>query len=449
MPALRKDDRIPMSMGGFATVVGDKPLGSGAQGEVYIVEYKGARRALKWYISSKIKENDEFRKNLVRNAEAGPPSPYFVWPIDVSLPYKGGYGYVMELFPKGNELFSDFLRTYRMSKDKVPVKIPVRFKEFDKLVLAGIRIVDSFSALHRTGKSYQDLNDGGISMNLDTGEILICDCDNIAADGTNFGIAGKQGYMAPEIVLNRNRPNVYSDRFSMAVILFKLFFRDDPFCGAKVCACCNLTDANYRRFYGEEPVFLFDPNDDSNRPVKGVSDNVIRMWANYPQFIRDLFLRAFVDGLRDPPSRPIETEWISALCRFRATVVRCDCGSTSFFQGKAEDGFACPKCGRRHPVLALNGLPVVLTRSTVLYRSQTREGSEDNATVSARVVENRNHPGVLGFKNFDDVAWEAAGPDGAFKAVAPGNAVPIRAGMDIRFDRKTRGVLIWRKDDGE
>ena len=439
MPALRKGEKVPMSMGGYAEVLDGQPLGGGAQGEVYLVEYHGAKRALKWYVSSKIRRNPEFRRNLVRNAEAGPPSPYFVWPIDVSLDYEGGYGYVMELFPKGYEQFSDFLRTYKVTKDKVPKKVPVRFSDFDKLILAGLRIVDSFTALHRTGKSYQDLNDGGISMDLQTGEILICDCDNIAADGTNLGIARKQGYMAPEVVLGDVRPNVYTDRFSMAVVLFKLFFRDDPFCGAKVCACCNLTDFNYRRYYGEEPVFIFDPSDPSNRPVKGLNDNAIRRWGHYPQYVKDMFLKAFVDGLKEPSRRPIETEWISVLSRFRSDVVSCTCGRTSFHDGS--ERFACPGCGRKSSVLMLDSRGVVLSPGARLYRRQTRSGSEDYSTVSCKVVENKNHPGIFGLKNLDDVAWEAAGPDGVWKPVAPGGAVPIRPGTEIAFDKKTRGVI--------
>ena len=125
MPSLCKGEKVPMSMGGHAVVLEGKPLGAGAQGEVYLVEHQGKRRALKWYVSSKIRGSPEFRKNLVRNAEAGPPSPYFVWPVDVSTDYKGGYGYVMELFPDGYEQFSDFLRTYRITKENPPRKVPV------------------------------------------------------------------------------------------------------------------------------------------------------------------------------------------------------------------------------------------------------------------------------------------------------------------------------------
>ena len=30
--------------------------------------------------------------------------------------------------------------------------------------------------------------------------------------------------------------------------------------------------------YGTHPVFIFNPHDTSNRPVKGIHDNPIRIW---------------------------------------------------------------------------------------------------------------------------------------------------------------------------
>ncbi len=256
MPSFKKGEPVSLNTGKSAIILNEKPLGSGGQGEVYLVSYDGAEYALKWYTSMKIRTNPDFKENLMGNARIASPNERFAWPVAVTDDYKGSYGYVMRLLPKENYEFSDFLRSYKLTKGDSPKKIPVRMADFGCLLNSAFQIVECFMDLHRLGKSYQDLNDGGISMNMSTGDIIICDCDNIASDGKNFGINGKQGYMAPEIILHQNPPNVYSDRFSLAVILFKLFFRDDPFWGRKVNKCCNLTDYNYRKFYAEEPVFI-------------------------------------------------------------------------------------------------------------------------------------------------------------------------------------------------
>ncbi|MBR6203751.1 MAG: hypothetical protein IKQ60_01615 [Candidatus Methanomethylophilaceae archaeon] len=445
MSSFSSGDRIPLMTGGYAKVVRDAPLGSGGQGEVYLVEYKGTQHALKWYTSLKMRTSVEFKENIRKNVYDGAPSERFAWPLDVTEDVNGSFGYVMRLLPKDNEEFSDFLRTYRITKTEPPRRVPVKFASFPCLIRAAIQVVDSFAALHRVGKSYQDLNDGGISMDMSTGDIIICDCDNIAPDRTNFGIAGKQGYMAPEIVLGTKTPDVYSDRFSLAVILFKLFFRDDPFWGAKVCKCCNLTDYNYRKYYGEEPVFIYHPTDSSNRPVEGIHDNVIRMWGRYPQYLKDLFTRAFVDGLKETSKRPIEIEWMSALIRLRSESFMCSCGGFSFVSDDAEKSgeCTCPKCGRSYPVLMLGKTRLPLAKDAVAYSCQTRFGSDDFEKITLKVVENRLKQGLMGLKNLDDCDWEVF-LDGTRKSVQPDKGTEIVPGMRIEFDRKTSGTVLRR-----
>lgn len=54
------------------------------------------------------------------------------------------------------------------------------------------------------------------------------------------------------------------------------------------------------QLYGTHPVFIFDPNDKSNRPVKGYQDNALIYWDLYPQNLRDLFTQAFTVGIQAP-----------------------------------------------------------------------------------------------------------------------------------------------------
>ncbi len=446
MASFSKGDVIPMESGKHATILSKEPLGSGGQGEVYLVKYGDSEYALKWYVSSKIIYNHKFRDNLKLNAETGAPNDRFAWPVDVTKEFKGSYGYVMPLLPKENEDFSDYLRTYKITKTKNPKKIPVVFSSYDCIINAALQIVDAFMALHRRGLSYQDLNDGGISMDMETGDILICDCDNIAADGSNFGILGKQGYMAPEIVLSKNPPNVYSDRFSLAIVLFKLFFRDDPLWGKRVSNCCNLTDFYFNKFYGEDPVFIYHPTDTSNRPVPGVCNNVMRLWDKYPSYIQNLFQRAFVDGVKEPSKRPIETEWLSAIIRLRSEAFRCSCGGFSFVSDvELKNGsYACPRCGASYPVMMLGTTRLPLAKGAVAYQCQTRSGSDDYRKVTMTVVENRIKKGLLGLKNLDDVSWDVFYDDDR-QMIGPGKGTEIRPGMRIEFDRKTKGTVLRRE----
>ena len=58
-----------------------------------------------------------------------------------------------------------------------------------------IELVKSFKLLHEKGFSYQDLNDGSFFFDPETGDILICDNDNVTADKRSLGILGKMRYM--------------------------------------------------------------------------------------------------------------------------------------------------------------------------------------------------------------------------------------------------------------
>ena len=231
----------PRSGGGTAEIVSDRPLGSGGQGEVHRVRYKDKEYALKWYTCKSIIQDATFRDNLLKNAEDGSPDASFVWPLFITEVQHDSYGYLMELFPKGYVPMSDILNGYRYAEVRgTREKVPVRFSSLSAQISAARGIVRAFRALQRVGKSYKDLNDGGLVFDTATGDVRICDCDNIAPDNQGISI-GKPGYIAPELVTGEGRSNVLSDRHSMAVILFKLFIRADPLEGARVYSCVAMT----------------------------------------------------------------------------------------------------------------------------------------------------------------------------------------------------------------
>ena len=192
---------------------------------------------------------------------------------------------------------------------------------------------------------------------MDTGAVLVCDCDNIAPDGSNFGIGGKPGYMAPEIVRGVAKPDTQTDKYSLAVVLFKLLFRGDPLEGQKVVKDVCLTEAAELKHYGSEAVFVYDPDDASNRPVRGIHDNVIKFWRMYPDYIKDAFIKSFTVGLNDTNKRIIENEWQKMFTRLRSEIIFCPCGRTNYtcmFEKEDKFTFKCPKCGTTFATLAFS-----------------------------------------------------------------------------------------------
>jgi len=266
MGALKSGDTL-RSVSGIHIVIEDL-LGEGGQGYVYKVKYGGVTRALKWYkeafLKGMIKRGKEklFYKNLSDNADNGAPTKSFLWPEDVtewSGSAEDQFGYIMEVRPAGFNELTDYFMACDTGKSI--------FASDQIMVRACINVIEGFRELHNKGYSYQDINNGNFFINFKTGDVFICDNDNVSCNKENFGIQGKQRYMAPEIVLGGS-PDKYSDRFSLAVILFRiLFFRQHPFEGKYTCQAPCMTPDLEKRFYGEDPVFLFDPADRETRRI--------------------------------------------------------------------------------------------------------------------------------------------------------------------------------------
>jgi DNA-binding helix-hairpin-helix protein with protein kinase domain len=309
MAELKQGAKIKLKNGAFADAEIVRFLGEGGQGAVYEVNVGGKPHALKWYHVGKLKNKDAFRKNLRANIEdAGlslAANKKFLWPKYLTEERGGTFGYVMDIRPKEYTDFPAILN----AKDKKGNKIA--FKSTEVMILAALNLVNAFRELHRKGLSYQDLNDGNFFININTGDVLICDNDNVTPDGQENagGVGGKPGYMAPEIVRGEAKPGERTDCHSLAVVLFKLFFRDNPLQGAEFEKIPCLTEKRELELFGTKPVFIYDPDDASNRPVQGVHANVISLWPRFPQFFRDAFLESFAKGMKNPQVRLVENEW--------------------------------------------------------------------------------------------------------------------------------------------
>lgn len=440
MIELKIGEKVEMEYGGSATV--KKILGSGGQGIVYLVDFNGTDYALKWYDIDKIKNAKAFRKNIENNIKDGAPSDKFLWPKYLTKENSNGtLGYIMDLRPQGYDSFVDILNTYRLDIDELTgraTKVSVQFASLYSMVTAVINIVNAFRQLHRAGKSYQDLNDGGFFINVNTGDILVCDCDNIAPDGSNFGIGGKPGYMAPEVVRGVAKPTVQTDKYSLAVVLFKLLFRGDPMEGEKVVKDVCLTETSELKHYGQQAVFVYDPDDNSNRPVRGIHDNVIKFWRIYPQYVREAFIKSFTVGIREPNRRIIENEWQKLFIRLRSEIIVCTCGRsnfTSMFENIEGSAYRCPKCGSEFISLAFSNrdyrMPLYV--GSKFYECEIDPRSDDFQKVVGELVENKLKPGMLGIKNSSGKTWRVKMPDGVFYDIVSGKGFPLWKGLEIDF----------------
>ncbi|MDE6519030.1 MAG: protein kinase [Ruminococcus sp.] len=446
MHELKIGQEVDLEFGGKAKVAGI--IGKGDQSAVYLVEYNGMQWALKWYNIDKIENPDAFRNNLKQNITDGAPSNRFLWPKYLTKVLSdGSFGYLMELKPDSFDSFVDILNTYKLVTDPSTgrtVKKTVRFSTLYAMVTAVINIVNAFRQLHRSGKSYQYLSDGGFFINIDTGAILVCDCDNIVPEGSDFGINGKPGYIAPEVVKGTAKPDVQTDKYSLAVVLFKLLFRGDPLEGEKVIKDVCLTKESELKHYGQEALFIYDPNDDSNRPVRGIHDNVMKFWKVYPDYVKEAFIRSFTEGLNDINKRMVENEWQELFIRLRAEIIMCGCGRTNFismFEMPDKKTYKCPKCGMKFATIGFSNnsdrIPLYLGKK--FFECEIYSDCEDFLNLAGELVENKI-TGKLGIKNCSEKSWKVKMPDGIYHEVAPGKGCPIWKELEIDFGEVTAKI---------
>lgn len=411
MPSLTNGEQIPTVEGNQSIQIVEY-LAEGGQGEVYKVNYQGKVYALKWYKNPVPPE--AFYENLKNNVKKGAPNEHYLWPQMLTARYKGSYGYIMDLRPSKYHEFGEFLLDI------------VRFRSYDVLLTAALNIMESFRLLHSLGYSYQDVNEGGFFINPDDGDVLICDNDNVAPYGVNLGVKGMARYMAPEVVTDQTRPNAQSDRFSLSVLLFRLFYIDHPLEGEYTIQF-PLTDAIGAQLYGVNPIFVYDPNNDKNRPNPVAQPNVISRWNMFPPDIQYTFIKAFTKGMKDINNRVTEIEWEEALIKARGMLVKID-GKEQFINVYAKQSI--PQGCR---FLKLPEYVVVLGNDSKIYNCHIDQYSADYTTVAGMVKTSLSDKNVLGLGNLSGTVWKVTRPSGESAEVPPQGYVKLDSGIKIDF----------------
>jgi len=434
MNQLLKHNQI-IQLNNHLTCTVQECLGGGGQGEVYKADLNGSEVALKWYFPNQatLEQQQALAELIQKNA----PNDKFLWPLSLAhCSEVKGFGYIMPLRPAHYKSIADLI-TRRVEPS------------FYHLLTATMQLADSFLQLHAKGLCYQDISFGNVFIDPLNGNILICDNDNVTTNklSENSPIMGTPRFMAPEIVLGTAAPSSESDLFSLAVLLFYMLMLHHPLEGKKEAdiKCFDLPAMN--KLYGQEPLFIFDPVDDSNRPVAGYQDNAQIYWDMYPQFIKDLFNKAFTTGLHDPQhGRVRESEWRAALAKLRDSLLYCQhCGVENFYdagllksQGELNSCWACAKTVAVPPRILIQhtnlAMIVMLNHDTQLFPHHFDPYRYyDFSYPVAKVNQHPTNPNVWGLKNLSQTTWSVSSEDGSIKAIATGQSITLSAGLSIHF----------------
>jgi serine/threonine protein kinase len=278
----------------------------------------------------------------------------------------------------------------------------------------------------------------------DNGKVLICDNDNVSANGIDdSSVYGTPRFMAPEIVVGKAKPSRNTDMFSLAVLLFYMFMMGHPLEGRKEAdiKCMDIHAMN--KLYGTEPIFIFDPSNKTNEPVKGYQDNPLTYWYLYPQELRDLFIQSFTEGLTKPNKRVTEKQWLDTFANLMTGIVVCPkCGVEVFYDlKKVEMGvghtcWACQSIVQMPATLVIGKNRIALQKGSKLYAHHIYS-NYDMDTVVGSIVQNPKNPALWGVKNESNDNWTYIKPDGQQIAIANGRSAAIAKDVNIDFGQCT------------
>jgi eukaryotic-like serine/threonine-protein kinase len=304
-------------------------------------------------------------------------------------------------------------------------------------------IADSFHDLHLAGYCYRDISLGNLLFDPRSGEVLICDNDNVGIDRySESAILGTPEFMAPEVIRNEKTPSTTTDLHSLAVLLFNLWMWHHPFHGIKEYQIRSWDIPAKTKIYGTEPVFVFDPEDDSNRLPKRarLSDSL--------QEVEDLSSEpeeGFHHKFHSRPSRawkPCDRGKLEA--DFRVTPRQSPqvpqlWGNQSLVEGIHV--LQCWHCETEVPVpmrivvnsgLGKVSLLVDEGRKLLARHVNPTDGQQPDAVVG-EIVRHPKDQAVWGLKNHSERPWIVTFGDDIQKDVPPGRSAILNASMKLNL----------------
>ena len=201
------------------------------------------------------------------------------------------------------------------------------------------KIAMQFALLHESNRAYCDISGNNILVNEDATVASICmiDIDNIYIPGGDSGnILGTSRYMAPEIVNKQMQPDIFTDDYSLAVIIFELLRCGHPYVGDMIeDGTVEQQEQAYRGLY----PYVDEKGSPNTSTQMLPADDV------FTPKLAKLLYRTFVDGKENRVARVTARELALACLEASNKVMKCSkCGHWHFAKPDSERKYFCPWC---------------------------------------------------------------------------------------------------------
>lgn len=462
-----------------------------AQGGVKDVYFSPDKSYVVAFYRTPVNPNDKERINNIVGVYRdkifnGPGGEYwkqmFAWPTKM-VEWNGKTGIVMPFYDR-KYFFSGgpFNGKEKEGKWFASAKLRNRFLPADQKgtfltnLHMCIKIARAVRRLHAAGLAHSDLSYKNILVDPITGAACIIDDDSLVVPG-KFPpeVLGTPDFIAPEVMetkglpltdKNRKLPSIYTDRHALAVLIYMYLLNRHPLRGGKVH---DVNDAgrDEELSMGTKALFIEHPTDKTNR-VKPQQLAPSELPQGDPSklpyticgpYLKELFDRAFVDGLHDPMKRPSAAEWEDALVKTTDLVQPCQnnqCEAHWFVFDNTRKP-RCPFCGREYhgqlPVLNFYYKPRDKYQyencRLMVYDKQTLYKWHSNNLIPANEKTSEEDKKPVGDFHFHGGQWILINrrlPDmydvTDKKPVPIGGFVPLTDGRQILLDKAQGGRLV-------
>ncbi len=407
----------------------EEKLGEGGQGEVFRVKQDGRACALKLYSESS--STPEQRSIISFQIQEGNPAAgcadKFAWPEKIiDLPEKKRFGYTMPLIDTGKFITLGDIKSGRVAHPGYGIMAEV-----------GRQLAECFRELHIAGYCYRDISENNFYLSPDSGDVIICDNDNVMIDKHELGnIIGTMQFVAPEVILGQERPSTVTDQHSLACLLFLMMCGGHPLNGMNEYNVRVYDAVAAQHLYGHNPIFVFDPKDRSNAlPDARGYRHVAAHWAVLPRQMKELFVKAFTIGLKNPAKRVTEIEWKHAFSQLLGQRHVCGCGAENFWDPARRDQICWHRQCRLGfpPKLYAEGTSVsaLLVKPGQILTSM-HLGEKSSSSVVAVIEKHPSDSTLCLLRNKTAKTWSAE-YDTQRIDVPPQKAIPLHPGIRINI----------------
>lgn len=226
-----------------------------------------------------------------------------------------------------------------------------------------INVCRGVKKMHQMGLAHSDLSYNNVLIDPISKTANIIDLDGLVVPGLfPPEVIGTADFIAPEVLKtkhlpisdkNRVLPNQKTDLHALAILIYMYLLRRHPLRGGKIWDLDSEKDELISM--GEKSMFIEHPTDKTNQVKKSHLKKWDTFWGDPEKvpyditgpYLKELFKKAFVDGLHNPLARPIANEWETALLKTVDLIQPCsnaNCDEKWFvFDNTAKP--KCPFCG--------------------------------------------------------------------------------------------------------